>query len=425
MDANRALDKFDSLGCLETGLSRIEHDRLAHGNKARPGEWFLDAYSGYPYAVTRGDPQESGVLTLKTPDCYLLSAEDAADMPATPLTPGEQTHIPVDETHSVSTISELGGALAAEDLIHLTPDTSLVSADVVIRQVGSGLLALPREDWAPGEPSQETKSVPTTSIPSPALFPLPNSAVDTNGADTANATDDTAHLTRGPQQSSVDTAYVTVPRYRKETFKLTPIREWAEAHIAGGGRVLNACAGWEHLTSDSTIVRNDLNESREADLHVDVAELAAHFEESSFDAILFDPPWSCYQSNLRYENNHVKKSPNDGLDVEFELRKLPEKVLDTKQADGSEHLLEAAQRGEKTQIGHSRLAKEGFAYLLKPAGKFLELTFHGTAIPSRLDFSKESRTIFDPLGEGKAVIGSVDKNTVTELSAFGTNPNQH
>ena len=36
---------------------------------------------------------------------------------------------------------------------------------------------------------------------------------------------------------------------------------------------------------------------------------------------------------------------------------------------------------EKTQIGHSRLAKEGFDWLLSSGGEVVEITFHGTSIP--------------------------------------------
>jgi len=179
--------------------------------------------------------------------------------------------------------------------------------------------------------------------------------------------------------------YQTVNVLTRWTFESTPIREWVEDWAEG--RVLNACAGKSELHHDGEVVRNDLDESVSADLHVDVSELPVHLEEGSFDCIVYDPPWSHYQSNLRYEGRHVTK---EGVDVD--LDEIPFQVPRDKQ-----------------QIGHARLAKDGFDYLLKDGGRVVQITQHGTCMPQRLGYDREERVMFDPIGEAKCVIGSVDR----------------
>lgn len=92
---------------------------------------------------------------------------------------------------------------------------------------------------------------------------------------------------RLPGDTGIPARYVNVPRFTRWTFDLESIRRWAEWHL--DGRVLNACAGKNHLHHDDEIVRNDINFDRDADLHVDAAELSAHFPAESFDTIVFDP----------------------------------------------------------------------------------------------------------------------------------------
>ena len=195
----------------------------------------------------------------------------------------------------------------------------------------------------------------------------------------------------------VTTRFIPVPRWSKWTFTSPPMRKWVESHLEG--RVLNACAGKTHLRHSCEIVRNDLDEKIEANTHLDVAELAGQYPAESFDTIVYDPPWSNYQANLRYEGRHVTKTA-DGFLTKINLDDLPISI------EGGR---------EKQQLGHARLAKEGFAYLLKPGGHVIELTFHGTCMPSRLGFKRRERVIFDPLGEGKSVIGSVDQKVQTRL----------
>lgn len=194
---------------------------------------------------------------------------------------------------------------------------------------------------------------------------------------------------------AVETRYVNIPRTVKWTFDLDAIREWVEYHIHG--RVLNACSGKNRLRHDGEVIRNDIEPEIEADLHVDAAELAAHFPAESFDTVVFDPPWNLYQANLRYDGHHVHKTV-DSREIEIDLTKLPFETPTGKE-----------------QLGHARLAKDGFDYLLRPGGVVVQLTYHGTAMPARQQYERVERVMFDPIGEGKTVIGSVDRKTQSTL----------
>lgn len=160
-----------------------------------------------------------------------------------------------------------------------------------------------------------------------------------------------------------------VPRW---TFQNSAVRDWVEGWLSG--RVLNACAGRSELDHSGEIVRNDADESIAADLHVDVAELRHHFDPSSFDVVVFDPPYSLYQSNLRYNGR---------------------------------------------QVGHARVAKEGFDYLLKPGGVVIELGYSGSCMPRRLNYERVERCWFNTLGRTKDVLGSVDRKTQRTLQDIG------
>lgn len=68
------------------------------------------------------------------------------------------------------------------------------------------------------------------------------------------------------------------------------------------GRVLNACAGQTKLEKRGCeFVRNDIDESVDADLHVDVRELHEHFEPESFDSAILDPPFDPGRAAKLYE----------------------------------------------------------------------------------------------------------------------------
>jgi hypothetical protein len=88
------------------------------------------------------------------------------------------------------------------------------------------------------------------------------------------------------------------------TFQYTPARRFVEKRLEGC--VLNACAGKTNLNHDGEIVRNDLNPDRDADTHLDVAEIADYFPSQSFDTVVFDPPFDQKQADEKYDGVHAK-----------------------------------------------------------------------------------------------------------------------
>lgn len=185
-------------------------------------------------------------------------------------------------------------------------------------------------------------------------------------------------------RSDVPCRYISTQPLTKWTFENGIIKQEVESWLTG--RVLNACCGKTRLDHDP-VVRNDANEDIDADYHVDVAALPIHLDPGSFDVIVFDPPWTVYQANLVYDGRHVHRD-----ETNIDTTELPFHVP-----------------RNTSQIGHARLAKEGFDYLLKDGGVVVQLTSHGTCMPTRLGYEREERVVFDPLGEAKAVIMSVDR----------------
>lgn len=189
------------------------------------------------------------------------------------------------------------------------------------------------------------------------------------------------------ESGNISTDYITTAPHPRYTFECRPIRKWVEKRLQG--RVLNACAGETKLAHDHEIVRNDIDKTIDANTHLDVAQLASHYEPESFDTIVFDPPWTLYQANLRYDGQHVSSG-----DIEIDVSELPQEVGEGKQ-----------------QVGHARLAKDGFNYLLKPGGTVIQLSYSGCCMPARLNYQQIERIMIDPVGEGKTLIGSVDKKS--------------
>lgn len=97
------------------------------------------------------------------------------------------------------------------------------------------------------------------------------------------------------------------------TFAAEKLRAWTLAHLPDDGRVLNACCGPTELGYDGDVVRVDVNESVEvtrdgetetvqipADHYRDVRSLGDVCAASSFDAVVFDPPFSAHQAASSY-----------------------------------------------------------------------------------------------------------------------------
>lgn len=78
----------------------------------------------------------------------------------------------------------------------------------------------------------------------------------------------------------METDYIQTQEHRRWTFDDDKIRKWVLENLTG--RVLNACAGKNQLPHNQSIIRNDLDPTVEADLHVDVTQLAAELERGEF-----------------------------------------------------------------------------------------------------------------------------------------------
>lgn len=155
------------------------------------------------------------------------------------------------------------------------------------------------------------------------------------------------------------------------TFQSDKIREWVEGHLQG--RVLNACAGKTKLDHVSEIVRNDYNPERDADYHVDVAEIAEHFPPNSFDTVVYDPPFSKEQAESSY----------DGVNV-----------------------------------AHEGKAMAQFDQLLRPGGVVIKMGFSTTCMPGSKDYERVEVAIFNTLGRMNDWLGTVDRRMSSDLREF-------
>jgi len=168
------------------------------------------------------------------------------------------------------------------------------------------------------------------------------------------------------------------------TFAEDKIRRWVEQRLRG--RVLNACAGKTRLAHDHEIVRNDIDESRDADLYVDVCEIADHLPAESFDTIVHDPPFSENQATRTYE--------------------LEEGVVVA-----------------GVVAGNDAVAKRQFDELLRPGGQVIQFGYTTTCMPASLGYERERVAVWNTLGRMNDYLSVVDKKPGESDAAprwFGT-----
>jgi len=131
---------------------------------------------------------------------------------------------------------------------------------------------------------------------------------------------------------------------------------------------LNACAGKTKLAHDHEIVRNDLDDDRDADLYVDVCEIADYFESESFDTILYDPPFSETQASRSYE----------------------------------------LEDGETVVAGNDAVAKRQFDELLKPGGQVIQFGYTTTCMPAAMGYDRREVAVWNTLGRMNDYLSVID-----------------
>lgn len=174
----------------------------------------------------------------------------------------------------------------------------------------------------------------------------------------------------GDRSEDIEMSYWTVQPNRW-TFESDKIRRWVEQRVHG--RVLNACAGKTELEHGDEVVRNDIDEQRDADLHVDVCEIADHFDRCSFDTIVYDPPFSQYQASRSYDGQNV---------------------------------------------GDAALAKRQFHELLRPGGRVVQFGFTTTNMPLALGYERDAVAIFNTLGQMNDYLASVDRKLNDDVRRY-------
>lgn len=98
-------------------------------------------------------------------------------------------------------------------------------------------------------------------------------------------------------------------RIGKWTFATKMVRDIVLDHVHG--RCLNACAGQTKLQKrEVEFVRNDIDESVDADLHVDVRKIDQHFDPESFDSATLDPPFDPGRAAKLYQGWHGQEYSN-------------------------------------------------------------------------------------------------------------------
>ncbi|MCG1004665.1 MULTISPECIES: class I SAM-dependent methyltransferase [Halobacterium] len=149
------------------------------------------------------------------------------------------------------------------------------------------------------------------------------------------------------------------------TFQSDKLRHWTESHLEGAEQVLNPCAGVAALDVDAEVLRVDVDEDANADLHIDFRELPGYVEDESFDAIVYDPPYTPHQARSKY-----------GLDI-----------------------------SDEEFFFYGRAVKELFDQLLAPGGVFVQFGYSTAAMPREFGYETVSVGLFNKLGSQNDYLG--------------------
>lgn len=97
----------------------------------------------------------------------------------------------------------------------------------------------------------------------------------------------------------VDLEYYEVPP-TKWTFEPDVMREYVQNNLEG--RTLNLFCGktYLHHPNEDSIIRNDIDESIDADFHFNATEVREYVDDQSFGTVILDPPYNVRKSREKY-----------------------------------------------------------------------------------------------------------------------------
>lgn len=149
------------------------------------------------------------------------------------------------------------------------------------------------------------------------------------------------------------------------TFQSEKLRWWTESHLQDASAILNPCAGVAKLDVPGEVLRVDVDEEANADIHVDFRNLPNHVGEESFGAIVYDPPYTPHQARSKY-----------GLDI-----------------------------SDEDFYFYDRDVKELFDQLLAPGGVFIQFGYSTAAMPRDFGYETVSVGLFNKLGSQNDYLG--------------------
>lgn len=156
------------------------------------------------------------------------------------------------------------------------------------------------------------------------------------------------------------------------TFETPQVREVVEDLLEG--EVLNACAGKTKLNHHEPIHRNDVDENRDADTHIDVCTLDERLDER-FDTVVYDPPFDKDQADEHYNGHHIGRGPS----------------------------------------GEVWSAKRSVAQLTRPGGIAISVGWNSIGLEPMDGWTKEEIHIFQRGSQLSDVLLSVDRNMQQKL----------
>jgi len=164
--------------------------------------------------------------------------------------------------------------------------------------------------------------------------------------------------------------YIEAPP-TKWTFEPDSVRRFVESQLEG--RVLNLFAGETKLRHSGEIVRNDLDEKREADVHIDATQCRKHFEDCSFNTVVLDPPYNVRKAREKYEGEYM-----------------------------------GAFKRVKNQVQH----------LVEPGGRVITFGYDSTGMSKSRGYEKEHISLLNHKGDHNDTICTIERRVNRSLSDY-------